>query len=137
MPQNPGYKLQSIKMEDIQLNIPYSLTINASKVSGNIKSDHNIYRKIFNECIDLPGIKSELFYEFSPIGRLHVHGNIVFTTPISVGMFYQNLLPLGKISTFSLDTITDSNIWSTYIVKQKKYMKPYLNSLKLPYRHRS
>jgi hypothetical protein len=132
MPGPNGYKNESLKMEDIELSIPYAITINAANVKGEIKSDYNIYKKLYEKCFEIPGVKSKLLFEYSPIGRLHAHGTITFHQIERIAEFYQNLFTLTKVATFKLDIINDKETWVNYCNKQRHIMKPFMNSQGLP-----
>lgn len=129
--ESKKYRNESLPLEDIDYNVKYSMTINMEKITGNIKTDYDHYNNQIRSCLDHPGIQYEFYYEFSPIGRLHVHGTLLFTTPIGIAMFYQNLHTLQKIATFSFDYLKDNDVWDKYLQKQQHVMKPYFRALGL------
>lgn len=73
-----------------------------------------------------------LYPEISRQGRIHYHGYIRVNDIFNFHLFCINRLK--DIYVYDIHIINDSDIWSTYIHKDKSVMKPALQALSLPYK---
>ncbi len=73
-----------------------------------------------------------LYPEISRHGRIHYHGYIRVNDIFYFHLY--SLYRLKEIYMYEIDTISDNDIWSKYIHKDKSIMKPALEGLGLPYK---
>lgn len=121
-------------METITLNIAYAFTINAAgraeMLSDNIANYVHILSTIKPYC------EFRVFAELSKTGKLHYHGCIQFSKLENVAGFYYSLYSLLQKATICikpLPTKEDVVKWTTYISKQKAYMKALFKKYNYPY----
>lgn len=121
------YKHSVIPPEVIELNTPYTLTINpAPRMYEKSKNIGLKLKKVIEHIqiqlmpIDQPFM---LLPELSCMGKLHFHGTIHFKTYLQIGLFYNSLYENLDNYTIEIDTITDHDTWKTYISKGQQYMK--------------
>lgn len=124
-PQNEYSNI--IDIETIELNLPYTFTINPCDDHQHWKLDTQSRiescRIFMQHQIDqFSSCPTELFPEVSCKGRIHWHGKIVFKNHDDILKFYISHIPnLLYKSLIEIDTIADNDKWNTYIKKQYKY----------------
>lgn len=132
-----GFKPQItlLPLEDIILDVPYALTINLSALTqSDFISDYKLYRQCLDKLYSgVLGLTLQFYPEYSPKGRLHLHGIIKFTSVLGVARFYQSLPQLLLKANIKLDVINDLEEWMKYITKQKHIMYPYCKHNGLKY----
>ena len=126
-----NYKIKNIQLEDMKLKTPYALTINAEKMTGKIHRDYKEYTSIVYNLLEVNLIDHELYFEYSPSGRLHLHGVFKVHEWEQIGQLYNSIFNIGKISSIKIDTIDDKDTWMEYCRKQRHVMQPYLNQYQL------
>lgn len=132
MPQ-PYTKHQSLAPEEIELNICYTLTFNPARQHGSFMKDYRELQKIAKLFAFCRGVEFTAHPEYSKLGRLHMHGLVMFKEAIGVMEFYEKLPTAMKLSTFEMDTIQDGTKWLQYTMKQKSFMKPLCDENKVKY----
>jgi uncharacterized protein YvpB len=121
-------------LEDIQLNIPYALTINPSFQHHSFIESYCAHQQILSDTL-----KGNSTFKLRPeistkSTRLHYHGTITFHSHKHLVAFYFHQIPkLKDNSTFSIKPIQDYE-WYLYCIKQRHHMKPYLAYTNLPYK---
>lgn len=124
-----AYKLP--KLEECIAGYQYAFTFNPRPLKDS--SWKRTYNQISYVLQAIPiGICNwSVNHEFSPRGKLHVHGYI---TILNIPRFYAEIVPyLIENGTFEIDTIGDDGYeWDKYIHKQKHFSKEFLNSFLMP-----
>lgn len=148
----PGAAYQSLKVEELQLDIPYAITISPEEqfVGYAKQTRSNVYtlpNKTFKDYVakHLQVCKYsgyELFFEMSPVGRQHYHG---FVTIKDISMFVtKDMHILRSIGAFVIKRITDEGpkgqdvnteagtlTWHKYCSKQSGIWGTKYNIIKL------
>lgn len=128
---NNNYKNKCIPLEDIKLGEPYAISINADKITGDIQKDYKQYTNILYNLFDCSNIDYEVYFEFSPIGKLHLHGIFMVHSLKDIGELFQRMHNVYKLCASEIDSVDDLEKWLKYCQKQRHVMKPYLNKYKL------
>ena len=126
-----NYKIKNIQLEDMKIDTIYALTINAEKITGQLQKDYKEYTNILKALFDPGMIDYQVYFEYSPSGRLHLHGVFKVHEWIQIGQLYNSLHTVGKTSSIKIDTIDDKDTWLEYCKKQRHVMQPYMNYYKL------
>ena len=112
--------------EEILIDTQYTLTVNIADLHGQFDIDHSrLYHYAQRYLKGVAGLEYRLYPEYSKRGRLHLHGIIEFKKEISIMCFYDNMMDMLSKSSIEIDTISEMQKWSEYIVKQEKYMRRY------------
>lgn len=125
-PPTKNYKHNIIAPETVELNELYTFHINIKEYSKkySFMYVYDMYIELLSNMLE-KGIEVTLYPELSRIGKFHLHGVIKFTNYMVVYEFYSNLYKVRDLATFEIDTISDMDVFSTYIKKGSKYMEPY------------
>lgn len=107
--------------ENIELGQPYSLTINLKDSCDNIKDDYKHYLYIISLLVK-PYSEFCFNFELSCVGKLHIHGEIIFHSYTNVGQFYYKFGQLKNRMACELDTIENLGVWQDYCNKQNNVM---------------
>lgn len=126
---------QMIAPEEMQTGIMYAFTINPSDnhqfygEEERVDKFHKRWQDILGSNLVLNGIADlDLTLEVSKMGRLHYHGVITVLDKIS---FYVDFIPkIKNMCTFELDTMSDSDKWKKYCIKQDLFHK-YITSAEI------
>lgn len=126
----PKYSSANPKMEDCPINKDLSITINSAEAFPYLQSWLNHYMYMLKAYVSPYIDIVDLYPELSPSGRLHYHGRVRFNNYEQVVSWYFTHHKINGLN-ISLDTISDSKIWTKYILKQKKLLKPIMETYKL------
>lgn len=126
-------KHNSLPMETVKLS-NYSLSINPAQASGDIHRDYKACKKILKCFSHITSINITMFPEYSPTGRLHMHGVVIFRSFEGVFQFYEVLHQIKESCTYEFDTIEDVTKWRDYTLKQQHIMAPSLRKRDLKYK---
>lgn len=126
------------KLETIQINVPYAVTINLSdkELSPDLTIAVETYFKQFNYLFKGFDSYVNLRPEFSPTGRLHYHGVVQFKEHAAITDLYHKLFYkqyVQKQLNLKLVEITSYPEWMAYVRKQRNHIKPYFNKLSIKY----
>jgi len=121
-------------LEDIILHKKYALTINPQHQDKSLTCAYFDHQKLLNDGLAKYSV-FELRPEFSTKStKLHYHGTIEFTSSKALCSWYFHKIPeLKEQCTFTIVPITDYD-WYLYCIKQRHHMKPYFQSVNLPYK---
>lgn len=132
---NYSLKNKIFNLEHATIETRYAFSFNPLVVDVN-QSLHDTYRQIIYVLSKAPPhYKWFIQFELSPLGRLHVHGEINIT---DIGKFYAYTIPyLCRRGATEIDTKDDTSFWANYCDKQGSIMKGLLEPLLLQYRVKS
>lgn len=112
------------KLEDIQTNLPYALTISPLYIK---ESYFESYIDLEDDIAPLLKGRIQLRPELSTqTQRWHWHGTLEFLHYLDIVYFYMNLPKLKAICTFTIKNIDKSYEWYLYCIKQRHILKPYI-----------
>jgi len=114
-----NYKIKQLSLELIKLGEFLSFSLNLSELYDNLEQNIKAYRFFIKKYIK-PYMKFELYFEFSTIGRLHMHGVVVFESNINIIKWFNNINIIKTISSYEMDTISDMQKWMIYCRKQQE-----------------
>lgn len=136
-PPETYVKKTILEPQDIQIMVPYAITINFDpKVTSHTP---DFWKTLYTETeiINTLYCNYELYPELSRAGKLHWHGIITFNNDIEIAHFYATVIPklLHNSRAIEVDTIDDLKYWKEYYCKKCKHiMKPYLLRFKRDYK---
>lgn len=115
--------------ELIKLDTSYTISINPNPTIYNkhdslilkIQALRALVLDIFNDT----EITYILLPEQSKVGKLHAHGTMKFRLLKSIALFYNNIYNKQHLFTMEVDTLTDEDIWNTYVTKNQHILKPF------------
>lgn len=130
-------KLQTVPPEDVNIAQQYTFSLSLDNDTlcdkhkpKSFPQQYEIYISKLTALIQ-KNIVIVCYPEISKVGRLHVHGNITFQTPLAIAEFYLQLL--NYPFALEIDTMEDKDIWQQYISKSSHILRPLCQKYKLPY----
>lgn len=116
-PNKPRWSMLS--PEDIELGQIYAFTLNLKDSCETLKEDYDSYIYIISLMLK-PYCEFTFHFELSCIGKLHIHGEIVFHDYTDIGKFYHKFGLLKQRFSSELDTIENLGTWRDYCSKQSE-----------------
>lgn len=114
----PKHRWSMLAPENIELGMPYAYSLNLKDECETLKEEYQHYLYIISLMLK-PYAEFNLFFELSCIGKLHVHGQIIFHNYQDIGLFYFKFGKLKHRFSCELDTIENLSVWQDYCTKQK------------------
>lgn len=113
-----NYKIKQIPLENIKIGEFMSFSLNLSDTYDSLDQTIKAYKYFLKKYIK-PYLQFELYFEFSALGRLHMHGIVVFPSAQAIILWFNNITIIKSLSSYEMDTITDMQKWMTYCLKQQ------------------
>lgn len=131
-----GYNNRPYKLpppEEIIPDVLMAFTYNPSftPMEGEIIDMPTYVNELTEVFRKLKYCKIHLAHEISSTGKFHLHGYIKIQNPIKFTLF--DFYHLKQDGVLEIDTINDSDVWHTYVYKQKTIMTEFLKEQKVPY----
>lgn len=125
--------------EEIVVGAIYCFTLNINDTKSGILYLHPRYQAMLQKISEFCDV--DMYYELSKKNKWHQHGWLSFRENASVIPFYGLLNDSEVKETFTyclkepFDTeeVDGYKKWSSYIIKQKHYSKPYLRKFNINY----
>lgn len=134
---DPKFVLPDI--ESITIGKQYAFTISPPQFDARKDLSKSIWNFAQRLRSIVYGYDLEIYWEFSPSGRLHGHGYITFRDLHQWIFSVQGLQTLGTICIKPLQTKDESSevdgrykTWNDYIIKQKSIVEPLCKKVGYP-----
>lgn len=133
------FKKTLLEPESVEPDVLYTFTINYAIEDNRANRNKSFFETFHDQSRAIYDIKHcnyKIYPELSRVGKLHWHGNIMFKNYAQIALFYAIELPrLMKIAQIEIDTIADTDKWTEYIMKGRKYMTQLCTKIKADYEH--
>lgn len=113
------FRWSMLPPENIQFGKSYSFTLNLKDECETIKDEYNHYLYIISLLLK-PYCEFQLHFELSCIGKLHLHGTVIFHDYENIFKFYYKFGKLKHRFSCEMDTIEDVLVWDKYCTKQSQ-----------------
>lgn len=113
----PKLRWSMLAPENIELGQLYAFTLNIKEECETLKEEYAHYLYIISLLLK-PYCEFAMNFEFSCIGKLHIHGTIQFHDYTDIGRFYYKFGKLKNRFAAELDTIETLQTWEDYCNKQ-------------------
>lgn len=131
------YGSSCIPLETVELNTPYTLTLNPGECIRDKKTDtdlsqHNVLLKYVRMIAEVKNVTFKFVPEYSAVSsRMHLHGVVHFKTHLAAAQFWG--VKANFRFNYELDKLNDENWVQNYMYKQRQFMEPLMTSLMRDY----
>lgn len=114
---SPKARINLLPPEEIIPGEKYAFTVNLADTYKDKDQYVMAYRWFLQKYVK-PNARFTMHFELSKMGRLHMHGYIIFKDGKSIAQFYFNLNDMQQKCSMEIDTISDAKKWQEYCIKQ-------------------